>query len=109
MSSEWWVTANGLGRQMLPEAVGYTHYSLPTTHYPPPHHTIATVGGGNIDVHAAHRRASAGTIDRHSGHSRVFGASISGTGPFSRFTCRMIRKITNATIRKSTIVFRNTP
>jgi hypothetical protein len=79
--------------------------SSPTTPHPPPFNTISTVGGGSTDVHAEHRWARAGTIVRHSGHSRVFGASGS-TGPFSRFTCLMSRKITNATMRKSTIAFR---
>jgi hypothetical protein len=59
-------------------------------------------------VQLGQRVALIGIAEKQYGHSLVAGAAA-GTGFFHRFTWRITRKITNATIKKSITVFRNNP
>src|SRR5579862_1011024 len=62
----------------------------------------------SCDVQFGQRLAAIGIAVAQYEQSLVFGAAA-GAGLFQRFTIRMSRKIAKATIRKSMMLFRNTP
>jgi len=61
-------------------------------------------------VQNPHFFAPIGMSNLHWGHFSVVGAAAgAGASRFSRLICLIIKKIANATIKKLTIVLKNTP
>ena len=61
------------------------------------------------EVHCEQRTAFAGIALKQNGHSLVAGGGGAGAGFLKRFSCRITRKIANATITKLITVLTNWP